>query len=243
MSYSWKLDKFDTEILGYKVAKITSINANVDSPTLNKNIHDLNENLKENSIKYATYRVNANNYPVIHALEKSGYILVDGLISLETTINLAEQDINSHVRTPTEDDLKNILEIAGEVFNVTRYYHDPVIPKEKADNIYKEWVKNTMHGKFGDVILVWEEKNKILGLITLDKKGQIPLIGVSKNARGKGIGRELVESSLNMFGDWGIKKIIVETQMTNISALRLYESCGFKITDSYLTFRWYNENI
>lgn len=241
MNYSWKLSKFDTEILGYKVAKITNIGANVDSSTLNQNIHDLNENLKSNGIHYATYRVNANNYPVIHSLEKGGYLLVDGLITLETTINPAEQETNNHVRTATKNDLEKLLEIAGEVFNVTRYYHDPVIPKEKANIIYKEWVKNTMHGKFGDMILVWEEKNKVIGLITLDKKGQIPLVGLSKDARGKGIGRELVESALNKFGDWGIKKIIVETQMTNIPALKVYQSCGFKIADSYLTFRWYNQ--
>lgn len=237
MNYSWKLSKFDTEILGYKVAKIINIEVSGDDVTILQNVHELNKNLKENNIKYATYRVNANNYPIIHALEKSGYMLVDGLISLETTMNLADKDTNNHVRRATEDDLKSLLEIAGEVFNVTRYYHDPIIPKDKADIIYKEWVKNTLRGKFGDMILVWEEKKKVLGLIALDKKGQIPLVGVSKNARGKGIGRELVESALNQFRDWGIKKILVETQMTNIPALSLYQSCGFKIVDSHLTFR------
>jgi dTDP-4-amino-4,6-dideoxy-D-galactose acyltransferase len=182
--------------------------------------------------------VNANNYPVIHALEKSGYILVDGLITLETITNLGKHSTDSHIRIATKDDLTSLLEIAGNVFNVSRYYHDPVIPKDKANTIYKEWVKNTLLGKFGDMTLVWEEK-KVLGLITLDKKGQIPLVGVSKDARGKGIGRELIESALNKFGDWGIKKIIVETQMTNIPALSLYQSCGFIIVDSHLTFRWH----
>lgn len=236
MNYSWKLSKFDTEILGYKVAKIINIDTSGDDATILQNVHELNKNLKENNIKYATYRVNANNYPIIHALEKSGYMLVDGLISLETTINIAKKDTNNHVRRATEDDLMSLLEIAGEVFNVTRYYHDPIIPKDKADLMYKTWVKNTLEGKFGDMILLWEEK-KVFGLITLDKKGQVPLVGVSKEARGKGIARELVESALNQFRDWGIKKILVETQMTNIPALSLYQSCGFKIADSHLTFR------
>jgi len=238
MNYSWKLSKFDTEILGYKVAKIINIKNNGDDVSILRNIHALNKNLKKSNIKYATYRVNANNYPVIHALEKSGYILVDGLITLETITNLGKHSTDSHIRIATKDDLTSLLEIAGNVFNVSRYYHDPVIPKDKANTIYKEWVKNTLLGKFGDMTLVWEEK-KVLGLITLDKKGQIPLVGVSKDARGKGIGRELIESALNKFGDWGIKKIIVETQMTNIPALSLYQSCGFIIVDSHLTFRWH----
>ena len=241
MNYSWKLSKFDTKILGYKVAKIVNIDASGDNISILQNIHELNKNLKENNIKYATYRVNANNYPVIHALEKSGYILVDGLITLETITNLGKHSTDSHIRIATKDDLTSLLEIAGEVFNVSRYYHDPVIPKGKADNIYKEWVKNTLLGKFGDMILVWEEKKKVFGLITLDKKGQISLVGVPKKARGKGIGRKLTEAALNLFREWGLKKVIIETQMTNIPALKLYQSCGFKIADSYLTFRWYNQ--
>jgi hypothetical protein len=37
---------------------------------------------------------------------------------------------------------------------------------------------------------------------------------------------------------WGAKKSEIETQMANIPAIRAYQSCGFKIVDSYLTFRW-----
>lgn len=237
MRYSWELSKFDTEILGYKVAKIINIDSSGDSEEIFRNIHNLNEDLRKNDTRYATYRVNANNYPLIQSLEKSGYLLVDGLITLEATINLEKANNHSNIRIAAENDLPQLLELAGIVFNnVTRYYHDPIIPKEKADLIYKKWIKNTLEGKFGDMVLVWEKKG-ILGLITLDKKGQILLIGLAKEARGKGIGRELVQSALNQFGDWGIKKILVETQMTNIPALRLYQSCGFKITDSYLTFR------
>lgn len=239
MYYSWKLDKFDTEILGYKVAKITNIEASGDNVSILQNIHALNKNLKESNIKYATYRVNANNYPIIHALEKSGYILVDGLISLETTINLEQQDTNNHVRTATEDDLKSLLELAGSMFNnVTRYYHDPIIPKDKADLIYKKWITNTLHGTFGDAILMWEEKNKILGFITLDKKGQIPFVGVSKEARGKGIGRSLLYASFARFKKWGVDTLNIDTQMGNIPALRAYQGVGFKIVNSHLTFRW-----
>lgn len=240
MNYSWNLSKFDTEIFGYKVAKISSIDANVDSSILSKNIHDLNESLRNNGVHYATYRINANNYPLVHALEKSGYILVDGLITLKSVIKIEKRREYKHIKVALPNDLPQLLEIAGSVFNnVTRYYHDTIIPKEKADLIYKKWITNTLYRTFGDAILVWEEKKIILGVVTLDKKGQIPLLGVSQNARGRGIGRELIYAALDQFRDWGITKIITETQMTNIPALRLYQSCGFIIVDSHLTFRWH----
>lgn len=241
MNYSWKLSKFDTEIFGYKVAKIINIDSSGDSDAIFRNIHNLNEDLKTNDIQYATYRINSNSYPVIHCLEKSGYVLVDGLITLKSVIKIEKRREYKHTRVALPNDLPQLLELAGSVFNnVTRYYHDPIIPKDKADLIYKKWITNTMHGTFGDHILVWEEKKTILGLATLDKKGQIPLVGVSQNARGRGIGRELMYATLNQFRDWGITKIITETQMTNIPALSLYQSCGFIIVDSHLTFRWHN---
>lgn len=238
MNYSWKLSKFDTEILGYKIAKITSIEASGDDVSILQNIHALNKNLKENNIKYATYRVNANSYPVIHALEKSGYILVDGLITLECIIGLEERNKQKNIRIARQDDLEKLSEIAVSVFVVSRYYHDPIIPRQKADLIYKKWIQNTLEGKFGDMILVWEEKKKVLGLITLDKKGQIPLLGVYRKARGKGIARSLLNAAFSKFKKWGVKKVNIDTQMGNIPALRVYQGVGFRIVDSHLTFRW-----
>ena len=92
MNYSWKLSKFDTKVLGYNVAKIIKIETTGGDHNILQNIYELSKNLKENNIKYATYRINANNYPIIHALEKSGYILVDGLITLETIIDLEKHN-------------------------------------------------------------------------------------------------------------------------------------------------------
>lgn len=234
MYYSWKLSPFDTKILGLKTAMITYVH--------HQSIRDLQKELKIENIEYATYRIPANDYSTIQRLEENGFLLVDGLVSLEKL--LVTQSINSHlVSAAVQEDETQLISMARVIFRgVSRYYHDPVIVREKGDTLYQEWMRNSLNGKVSDLVLVWKENGIVLGFITLQKKGQIPLVGVSEKARGKGVGQGLINAALGTFKSWGLKKVRIETQMTNVAALRLYHSCGFKVVDSSLTFRWHSSS-
>lgn len=234
MDYSWKLDDFSTQVLGFKTVKIV----NIESPD---NVKDLLSDFAKNSIEYATYRVGANNFPLIHSLEKSGFVLVDGLISLDADIsNMEIRERTNEIREASKNDLKELTDMTLGLYLISRIYNDPLIPKKKADNFYKKWVENSLSGKVADMVLVWYEK-KLLGYITLQKKGQIPLIGVSREAQGRGIAKKLIKASFVKFKEWGVGVVKIETQMGNIPALRVDIDCGFKIVDSFLTFRWANQ--
>ncbi len=231
MKYSWEFDKFDSEIFGFKVAKIRSLEAG--------SIKDLIKDLGKNKVKYATFRLESNNFKIIHTLEKSGFILVDGLIrlSFKTSVMKGEK-ISNEIRKATDNDLGELKELTSRLFSTGRVMNDSFIPKNKARQFYVRWIENSILGKAAESVLVWEEGRKILGYITLMKSGQIPLLGVSEKARGKGTGKKLINAALLEFKEWGVENIILETQIDNISALRLYQSCGFKIVNSFLTLRW-----
>ncbi len=237
MKYSWELDKFDSEIFGFKVAKIQRLEEG--------SVKGLIKDLIKNKIKYATFRVQSNNFVVIHALERAGFILVDGLISLRVDIsNLKLEDSDKSIRKGENYDLQKLNNLTSGLFS-TRVMHDSFISKNRANKFYIKWIENSILGKAADFVLVWDEKDpsigrqgKILGFATLQKKGQIPLVGVSVNARGRGIGRKLIKASLNKFKEWGVEIIVIETQNDNIAALNLYQTVGFKIVNSFLTLRW-----
>lgn len=229
MNYSWKADDFSTEVLGFKSAKIVSIETASD-------IKNLVEDLRGNRIEYATFRVSSNNFETIHALEKAGFLLVDGLISLDAEVSKSYL-VDSKIRPADESDLGGLRSITEGMFVVSRIYNDPLITKDKADNFYIKWIENSVMKKVADEVLVWSE-DKILGYVTLQKKGQIPLIGVDREVRGKGIGGKLIEAAFNTFSNWGVKTVKIETQMANVPALRVDIDSGFKIVNSYLTFRW-----
>ncbi len=236
MNYSWEESPFDTKILGFKTAKITYVVGNY--------IGDIKNDLKKQGIVYATYRVAMDDYGMIQHLEENGFILVDGMMTLGATLAHDEQAEWEFVKEAKPENHQQVIDLSRSVFRgVTRYYHDPVISTQKADSVYEHWLKNSLNGKVADLVLVWEEGEEIFGFITLQKKGHIPLVGVSENARGKGVGKRLLLAALARCKKWGLEEVIIETQMTNIAALRLYHACGFKITASYLTFRWHASSI
>jgi len=83
-----------------------------------------------------------------------------------------------------------------------------------------------------DGIFVAEEDGRILGYITttLDRavgKARIPNMAVSAAARGKGIGRRLLEHALDYFKREGMAYALIETMEGNEAGRHLYPSCGF----------------
>lgn len=239
--YIWDKDKFDSDVFGINVAKIRFLYSNSDSNLLRKSINRLLKELKENQIKYATHRVSAENFVLIQALEENNFKLVDGLISLKTEIDNLNFSESDKIREADFADLNDLKKLASSVFYLNRVYNDSFLDKKKADKMYEKWIENSVKKLAADIVLIYEEDKKILGFITMQNDGHIPLIGVDKNSRRKGIAKKLVTAALSRIQKSGGKTSYIETQMANIPALRVYQSCGFKISSSYFTLRWVNE--
>ena len=81
-------------------------------------------------------------------------------------------------------------------------------------------------------VFVARQGNKILGYIStrLDReagKGRIPNLAVVPDARGSGLGRQLIEHALNYFRQEGMAVAVIETMAYNEVGNHLYPSCGF----------------
>lgn len=79
---------------------------------------------------------------------------------------------------------------------------------------------------------VLEENESLLGFIILwesDKFGQIIDLVVTKEARSKGFGKQLLQFGLDYLKDLGIETVTLEVKATNEVAINLYESAGFML--------------
>lgn len=81
-------------------------------------------------------------------------------------------------------------------------------------------------------VFVAEQGGKILGYIStrIDRessKGRIPNIVVDQAARGRGLGRRLIEHALDYFRREGMAFVMIETMANNPVGQHLYPSCGF----------------
>jgi len=236
MKYFLEELSFDTEILERKTARLTIESQPGDISQMTELIKTIVKDFRKRELEYVITRIKADDFPTIHALESQGFNLVDGFIALELKVDKSEPV--SNIREGVIEDALILQEIAALSFSQTRFYNDSQIKKYQADKIYSEWIRNSILKKVADLVLVFVEKDKVYGFVTIKKNGNIPLIAVSKEKQGMGIGKLLIRAALNKLFEWDVKFSSIETQMTNVAALRTYISCGYKITDSFATFRW-----
>lgn len=81
-------------------------------------------------------------------------------------------------------------------------------------------------------VFVAEEEGRVVGYIStrIDReagKGRIPNLAVDKSARGRGIGRQLIEHALNCFRREKMAFAVIETMVNNPVGQHLYPACGF----------------
>lgn len=126
----------------------------------------------------------------------------------------------------------NLLQLAVESGKYSRFNIDDNITRAKFQELYQLLLINSVNKKIAREVLVYEQNNTIVGLITLTEKhanGDIGILAVSPNCRGRGIGRSLMCAAENWFYDNNYHAIQVVTQAENVPACRLYESCGYSV--------------
>lgn len=236
MNYSFEIVDFDSNLFGFKVAQITNIELG--------HVNEIISQLKQQGIRYATYRLPSDNFSLIHEMERKGFVMLDGVADLSVNIDsVAIEAAGDNIRQAEAKDITQLRKIAGEAFLLNRFYWDPIIPKEKVPMIYEQWIENSVLGKAADGVLVSQAQGQITGFVTLEKKGHIPLLAVSADFQGKGLARQLLNAAFNKFKSWQVEQVTIATTMLNVAALRTYSSAGFKIVGSRLTFRWASEDI
>jgi ribosomal protein S18 acetylase RimI-like enzyme len=72
-----------------------------------------------------------------------------------------------------------------------------------------------------------------IGYITLNPKGRIDYLAVSKRYQRKGVASVLLKKVVSIAKGRKLKKIYLEMRNDNIPALRLYLKNGFIITSMY----------
>ena len=91
--------------------------------------------------------------------------------------------------------------------------------------------------------------SKVVGVIVCKQdrhrsgtqRGYIAMLAVDKSMRNRGLGRRLVELAVQAMRDGGCDEAVLETEVTNVGALRLYEGLGF-VRDKRLHRYYLNGN-
>jgi len=220
-NYTPNKDVFLSNCLGYPVCNYTlsddlnirermmyqvKISANVD-------LNNKNKFLLDKGFKLITTNIHLEFIPTmdINIERKSDY------------------DYLEEAQRHTDD----ILKIAIFSFTTNRYYSDPNISPLQACQIMEQWTYNCLYKERANHIFLQKDNDKVTGFLfsrVEEDKAIIDLLAVDKNYRSKKIGCKLVEQFFLKYA-WSkdIKKLQVGTQITNMAAIKTYQSMGFKV--------------
>ncbi len=218
-------------------------------------VHRLDESMINSISKWSRFHkidclyflAEADDASTIKLAEYYGLHFVDIRVTLEKQLG-TEGNISSatppgnYIRQSTLDDISELRAIAKSNHRYSRFYFDMNFPTSLCDALYETWIEKSCNG-YADLVLVAEIEGKPVGYISchlLDKtKGQIGLLGVNPNFRGKSFGQVLVNKSLQWFARQGETRVTVVTQGRNCKALRIYQKCGFLIQSLQLWYHWW----
>jgi len=168
---------WDSEITGRRIGAIEHIAVAIgekDSGTeiLEELLDELTRSLTDRGTQCVVCKVHSNELPVVHALERRGFLLMDSLLDFVfdfsrtplEEINPPRRDKQLKIRRAEPADLTALMAINEKAFTgyFGRYHADPQMPPGTATKIYAEWVRSAFQG-WADWILVAEMDGIIVG--------------------------------------------------------------------------------
>lgn len=178
---------------------------------------------------------------LVTILTRAGFDVTDVNVTLDLAgdIGSVASDTAGDVEIgrASESDSTEIENVAGRCFTYSRFHLDPLISTTQANEVKRQWARNACRGRAATVYTARRggELAGFLAVVTSDAGGTrdaiIDLIGVDAAHQGRGVGRSL---SRAFIGNWRGKadRLRVGTQISNIPALRLYESLGFRVSET-----------
>ncbi len=180
----------------------------------------------------------------VAAVESRGFQFVDIRMELSSTVPAGGLELPDMTRPSTEHDLPALEDAAARNHHDSRYYADPAIPRERADALFRTWIRNSCRG-YADAVVTADAGDGAKGYVTLHHEPaeapvRIGLLGVHGEARGRGHGRRLIAAAAVEARRRGARRLAVVTQGRNVAALRLYEHAGFRADSVGLWYhRWF----
>ena len=235
---SYGILDWDSEFFGMVVASITA-------PALTE--HELEEVLSELKILGAdlVYWPSPRRLPAA-LLEQFRGILADVKITFAMDLgtlgsqdSASLEDLESLAGTPSNEALEDLAIQSGEY---SRFALDPRIPRERFEALYRLWIRRSLSKEIADEVLGIRVGADVVGLTTLGNRtgrGDIGLLAVHKDHRGRHYGEKLVLAAQRWFAAHGFDVAQVVTQSVNIPACRLYEKCGYTAEKSEFFYHFW----
>ncbi|HCW99106.1 MAG TPA: dTDP-4-amino-4,6-dideoxy-D-galactose acyltransferase [Pantoea sp.] len=182
-------------------------------------------------------KVPADRLEAIDAVCQQGFQLAEGEADL--AINIKRTERQSGIRIAREAQIDALRAAAAQIFVQSRF-RAPWFDADASARFYAQWIENAVRGTFDHQCLIAsDESGALQGFISLretEGDARVGLLGVLPHAQGNGIGQRLLLAG----ADWGrvrqLSRLRVATQLSNLSAMRLYLRSGARLESTAYWF-------
>jgi len=253
---------WDSNIMGRCVGTIEHLAARGDGPEataiLLELIEKLTRTLADRGSQLLVCKVQPNERTAIHALEQSGFLLMDTLLEFvfdfsHTSIEeiaSGREDEALKIRPAKAADLPASMAISEKVFAdyFGRFHADPQMPIGAPTRVYTEWVRSAFAG-WADWILVAEMDGKIAGYgiwrkpLEIEKRhslsvGHYDLAAVDPQFRGGGLWAALMLDGMRIARDFA-QYVIGPVHISNHPVQHILQKFGWNIAGARHSFhKW-----
>lgn len=169
---------------------------------------------------------NASAFDVLFVVS-DGWVEPDEAIAVDWRYDMAASEPPSAVTAPAgppdSRSWPSLIELAGEAFGDSRFLRDPGL-SAKAAEVYRRWISDAL--RRGSVLAPPDGGPEAFCVVEEGPEGwRIELVAVSAGARGRGVGRRLLDAAAVSLGP----RRRVRVSARNHRAIRFYESAGFRV--------------
>lgn len=220
--------EWDTQFFGPRIASLSAPASGADAGELRA----AESWCRSERIDCLYLRSDADDVTTVRAASELGFRFVDVRITFDCGLNqLPTSSAHEGIRAARPGDVATLRTIAAYNHTNTRFYTDPRFARERCDELYATWIEKSVNG-WAERVLVPDDGAGALGYLTLhlrpENTAEIGLVGLAREAQGRGLGRKLVETAIAWMRAKGCTRATVVTQGRNIAAQRLYQAAGFR---------------
>jgi GNAT superfamily N-acetyltransferase len=236
------LSAIDEKRFGVKIAKASLVF---------EDIPKVMEFCSSNHVECLIARCPTNDIPAAQEMEGQDFLLMDTIAYYSYKLKgkpVPEDDSVLQVRPIRLGEEHIVKDIAAASFRgYSGHYHaDSKLEKKKCDEVYTDWAyRSCLSPKIDNDMLAAESDGIIHGFafirVNSPSVGEGVLFGVSPSSQGKGIYRLLMIGGIRCCIKRGLDKMVVSTQITNVTVQKVWTRLGFELSHSYYTFhKWFS---
>jgi GNAT superfamily N-acetyltransferase len=222
--------------------------------------HIVRENLRqvlhccvEEKIDLLIARCATNDLTMAQDMEVQGFSLMDTLVyyRFDLSKRIPEDKAEFSVRSLRLGEEAQVRQIAAAAFRgyMGHYHADRRLDPLLCDEGYASWAERSCIPKTAaDKVLIAEDNSAVAGFATLrlnsPQEGEGLLYAVAPEWQKRGICPSLMIHSLHWCRSQGAQRMIISTQIGNVSMQKVWCRVGFEPSHSYYTFhKWFTDEL